>query len=176
MNTNCRAFPTHKSPQSCKIKVTKMSSSAAPVMKPPLGTWAEDVRSQTHVPTLQRSPTDLPWNPTEEHLMDALEARAFWLASQTESGAWLIKEYREWQFNTDLKCFVARCSGQSVPIHSYPYFTCMEVYNLFQSRGKSVPQWILNLTKEQFPEHLKWTLRPSALDSLYSQSQSRVRL
>lgn len=80
----------------------------------------------------------------------------------------LPTEYRQWQFNTEHKSFVARCTvGRTgTPTFRYPNIACTDLYDVFHSRGKSVPQWILDLTEE----------RPSELDSLCSKSQSRVSL
>lgn len=134
-----------------------MSSSTT---NPLPGSWTKDVISRNHDPALT-------YSQSAEHLMETLEVRAWW-AEDLEMD--LATEYRQWQFNTEHKSFVARCAiGRTgTPTFHYPNIACTDVYDLFQSRGKSVPQWIINLTKA---EYLKWTLRSSELDSCCSKSR-----
>lgn len=140
---------------------TQMSSSTTPPETSPPGIWTTDVSPQEDAPIFT-------WSVHEEHWMETLNAQGFWL--QTEgAGGGVKSEYREWQFNQDSKRFIPRiASSAGGTSRSYPKFTCMHAYELFKRHDRSVPRWIVDLTRDRYSEDLKWTLRPNAL-RFYSQ-------
>jgi hypothetical protein len=95
--------------------------------------------------------------------METLDAQGFWL--QTEgAGGGAKSEYREWQFNQDGKRFIARiASSAGGTSRSYPNFTCMDAYKLFERHNEFGPQWIVDLTTEQPGQRLQVRLRSSVL-------------